>query len=30
VEIEGVEMLTLFSGLYCGGFINPVGVVAGV
>jgi hypothetical protein len=28
--IEGVEMLTLIGGLCCVGFINPVGVDAGV
>jgi hypothetical protein len=27
VEIEGVKMLTLFSGLYCFGFMSPIGVV---
>jgi hypothetical protein len=30
VEIQGVKMLTLFSGLCCVGFKKPVGVVAGV
>jgi hypothetical protein len=30
VEIEGVEMLTLVGGLCYVGFINPVGVDAGV
>jgi hypothetical protein len=30
VQIEGVEMLALISGLRCVGSINPIGVVAGV
>jgi hypothetical protein len=30
VEIQGVNMLTLFDGLCCVGFLNPIGVVAGV
>jgi hypothetical protein len=30
VEIQDVKMLILFGGLSCIGFINPIGVVAGV
>jgi hypothetical protein len=30
VEIQSVEILTVFDGLCCVGFINPTGVVAGV
>jgi hypothetical protein len=30
VEIQGVEMLTPVVGFCCDGFINPIGVVAGV
>jgi hypothetical protein len=30
VEIQGVEILTLIGGLCFVGFINPIGVVAGV
>jgi hypothetical protein len=30
MDIQGVEMLTLIGGLCCVGFINPIGVVAGV
>jgi hypothetical protein len=30
VEIQGVKVLTLTGGLYSVGFINPIGVVAGV
>jgi hypothetical protein len=28
--LQAVEMLTLSGGLYCVGFINPIGIVAGV
>jgi hypothetical protein len=30
VEIQGVEILTLIGGLCFVGFVNPIGVVAGV
>jgi hypothetical protein len=30
VEIRDVEILTIIGGLYCGGFINVIGVVTGV
>jgi hypothetical protein len=30
MEIQGVEMLTLMGGLCCIGFVNPIGVAAGV
>jgi hypothetical protein len=30
VQIQGVQMLTLIGGLFCVGFINLVGVVAGL
>jgi hypothetical protein len=30
IEFRGVKMLTPFGGLCCAGFINPIGVAAGV
>jgi hypothetical protein len=30
VEIQGMDMLTAMDDLCCGGFINLIGVVAGV
>jgi hypothetical protein len=30
VEIQSAKMLTLIGGLFCVGFINPIGVVAGI